>query len=140
MFSSATSFFGARSAATAVVHKCPEPATQERTLAHLMRSAATKSRRLSSSKSTASMREVILQNRIVKVINRALAEHPLDTHVNALDSNFIDRKKPQFKLSPLAAVFIPASTAHMSEELLPSIDSEEFEEPLQHQPATEPDY
>lgn len=112
MFSSATSFFGASA----------KP-LQEKTLADLMRAAARKSRRLSSQKSTASLREVALQNRMVKVVNQALANNSLHTPVSSLDT-----KKPAFKLSPHAAVFTPAPAPTAEDAFsLPSVASEELE-------------
>jgi hypothetical protein len=121
------------------------PAAQK-TLADLMRSAAGKSRRLSSPKSTADMRKVVLQNRMVKVVNIALAENPLSTTVHRLDSAFISASKQQpqprhsFQFSPMAAEFIP-STSSSEQFFLPSTHSEEIDDfLLQRQPSTEPEY
>lgn len=121
MFSSATSFFGARSAAAAPTAQLAEPLRQEKTLADLMRAAARKSRRLSSPKSTAPLRNVVLQNRMVKVVNDALANNDLSTTVSSLDAQ---KQKPTFKFSPMAAVFTPSLSTMIDTFTLPSVDSE----------------
>jgi hypothetical protein len=96
---------------------------QEKTLADLMRAAGRKSRRFSSPKSTATLREITLQNRMVIVVNDALAKNSLNTPVSSLDV-----KKPAFKFSPYAAVFTPAPAAADANAFsLQSVDSEELE-------------
>lgn len=59
------------------------------TLGEMMRLAATKSRKLSSPKSKAGLRNVVLQNRMVNDVNKVLASTPLSTRIADLDKQFI---------------------------------------------------
>ena len=87
---------------------------QEKTLNDLMRAAAKKSRTLSRD-ADAQLLHAHLQNKIVKVINKALAENPLGLPVSCIDHRFISqtksKPKPKSKLSPHAAVFVPSMSS-----------------------------
>ena len=65
----------------------------EKTLGDVMRSAAQKSRRLSSPKSKAGMLKVVLQNRIVKNVNNVLTTTPLSARMTDIDARFISLGK-----------------------------------------------
>ena len=79
----------------------------EKTLGDVMRSAAQKSRLLSSPKSKAGMLKVVLQNRIVKDVNKVLATTPLTTKMTDIDARFISLGKSTVAkhAAPLAALW-----------------------------------
>jgi hypothetical protein len=68
---------------------------RDMTLGDLMTSAAGKSRFLSAPKNRATLREVVLQNRMVNVINAALSANPLSLAVVALDEAFVVQPEPE---------------------------------------------
>ena len=85
------------------------------TLGDLMIVAATKSDYLSSRQSTKPLRNTVLQNRFVSVINAMLEWCPLQTEINELDTTFIksplvtrpnhvasDAREPSSKRAPVA--------------------------------------
>ncbi len=81
----------------------------EKTLGDVMRAAVTKSRRLSSPKSKAGMRIVVLQNRIVNDVNSVLVKMPLSTKIVDIDAHFIALGEQisgaQMPLAPLTALW-----------------------------------
>lgn len=104
--------------------------TTKMTLGDLMRAAAKKSHHMSRSKSKSTMREVILQNRMVKTVNLALAENPLSTEVISLDHRFINQTGEQVvpRAEDPAFLSVPSSdlSSEFSEYSLPSVPSSDL--------------
>jgi hypothetical protein len=102
--------------------------TTKMTLGDLMHAAAKKSHHMSHSKSKSTMREVILQNQMVKTVNLALAENPLSTEVISLDHRFINQTSEQ--MVPLAEdhIFPSVPSSDFSEDLFEDLSEEDSDE------------